>query len=99
MLRCCRNNGAKLASKTLTGSQAREGIAAQESPWISPGFQGLFLLEQIERKRCIISFVTTHWSQVSSAAVILGIVVVVPSAVAGYGFVKFLRDLFHKPPR
>lgn len=43
------------------------------------------------------SFVATHWSHVP--LVIIGIVVVVPAAVAGYGFVRFLRELFHKPPR
>jgi hypothetical protein len=44
------------------------------------------------------SFVATHWSHVP-LVVIIGIVVVVPTAVAGYGFVRFLRELFHKPPR
>jgi hypothetical protein len=58
---------------------------------------GAFPLEPVEWKRRIVSFVATHWSHVP-LVVIIGIVALVPTAVAGYGFVRFLRELFHKPP-
>ena len=71
------------------GCQARKAIAAQESPF------GFFFSMLVERKRCIMSFVATHWSHVL-LLVIIGIVVV-PTTVAGFELVRFLRELFRKP--
>lgn len=56
-----------------------------------------FFLMLVECKKGIMSFVATHWSHVL-LVVIFGIVVV-PTAVAGFRFVRFLREVFYKPTR